>query len=283
MQSKPELSLQIKNVKFDLSISHETFMKNILATMIILCVVCILHAQTFEGTITWTFKSDIKLSGDQHEKMMEAKKQFEQQMSNPEFKKQLEQNPKLKEMMEQQMKAFENMENGSPLLPEKMVVKIKGNNSRTIMNEYKEILFIGTERKTYELNPKNKTYSEIPDSKATNENMPEISVTKGNETATIAGHSCQKYIVSFEGKGRAEQVNQFIWATKDLAGLDPLFFEKSSRGNQNMKFYFEKIEGIPLRIETKTPEGSLLIEVSEIKKSTLPESDFKIPAEFRKI
>jgi hypothetical protein len=41
------------------------------------------------------------------------------------------------------------------------------------------------------------------------------------------------------------------------------------------------IEGIPLRVEMKIPQGNMTMEATDIKKQSLPASDFAIPAGFK--
>jgi hypothetical protein len=45
--------------------------------------------------------------------------------------------------------------------------------------------------------------------------------------------------------------------------------------------WYAEIDGIPLKIEMKMPLGSMVMEATEIKKQSVPASDFEIPAGFK--
>jgi hypothetical protein len=235
-------------------------------------------AQTFEGTMTWSSKSDIKMSDKQVQQMKEAKKQMETQMNNPEFKKQMEQNPAIKEMMEKQMKMMESMdgENSFNLLPEKMVTKVKGKNTCTIMSESSMIIYQGDKNKTYSLDKTNKTYTDITttDNKTVD---PKINISKTTETATINGYNCIKYILTNdESSGPA----QWLWVTKDIKDIDPTQFAGS--GKVSMNWFFKEVDGFPVKLEINTPQGKMYSELTELKRVKLPDSDFQIPADYKK-
>jgi hypothetical protein len=50
------------------------------------------------------------------------------------------------------------------------------------------------------------------------------------------------------------------------------------KGGQSM--FSEKVDGVPLRIESNTKEGNMIMEVTEIKHESLNAADFTIPADF---
>lgn len=250
---------------------------------LIIAVFCIgiFHSaacQNFEGTLTWTSKSDIKLSDEQTQEMKNAKKQMEAQMKDPEFKKQMEQNPALKEMMEKQLKNMESMEGGNigGFLPEKTVISVKGKNTRTVMGESNIIIYQGNENKTYNLDGTSKTYTEIPSSDSTTPDT-EINITKTAETATINGYKCIKYLLHYDGSA---EMKQSLWVTKDIKDINPSQFAGTSKGNMN--WFFKDIDGFPVKIEIKTPQGNMYSELTEIKRAKIPDSDFQIPSGYKK-
>jgi hypothetical protein len=256
-------------------------MKHIILLVFLLAVgISSASAQNFEGTLTWTNKSDIKLSDEQTQQMREAKKQFEAQMNNPEFKKQMEQNPAIKEMMEKQLKTMEGMESGGSFnfLPEKMVTKVKGKNTATMMNETNVILYRGDVSKTWSLDTKQKTYYEI-DNSETDDVNPKIKVTKTGETATINGYKCTKYIIVVEDAANSG-LSQWLWATTDIKDIDLALFRGS--GNQNVNWFYKDVQGFPVKVEMKTPQGSITMELTELKRTKLPDSDFQIPPDYKK-
>ena len=256
-------------------------MKHIIfACLLILMAAGSGSAQSFEGILTWTNKSDIKLSDEQAQQMKEARKELEAQMNNPEFKKQMEQNPAIKEMMEKQLKTLESMDNGGTMnfLPDKMITKVKGKNTSSTMGESTIVLYRGDENKTYSLDTKNKTYYEFPNDDSEDTNL-KIKVSKTSETATINGYKCTKYIISTE-EGATSGITQWLWATTDIKDIDPASFRGA--GNKNMNWFFKDIQGFPVKTEMNTPQGKITMELSEIKRTKLPDSDFQIPAGYKK-
>ncbi len=251
-------------------------MRTLLLALLVTGLTGIAKAQGFEGIITWTSKSDIKLSDEQVQQMKAAKKQLEAQMNNPEFKKQMEANPALKEMMEKQLKNIDNMQGGGAInfLPEKMTTKVKGKNTRSEMGST-VFIYQGDQDKTYSLDTETKTYSEIKATTATETANSKITVTKTSETATINGYTCTKYLMNVEGSAMPAQ---WLWITKDIKDIDPALMKKS--GNDNL--FNKEIDGIPVKIEMNTPQGKITMEMTELKRVKLPDSDFQIPAGYAK-
>jgi ribonuclease HIII len=247
--------------------------------MLALCVLCVLvaSAQTFEGYVTWTTKSDIKMSDEQIQQMKDSKKQIEAQMNNPEFKKQMEKNPALKDMMEKQLKTMESYESGNlgSMLPEKTTTKVKGNNTATVMGD-NIIIYRGSENKIYSLNSASKTYSELSSSDNSS-NEQNIKITKTSETATINSYKCTKYIISYQG---SEQMNQTLWVTKDIKDISPSQF--AGGGKNSMNWFYKDVDGFPVKIEIKTPQGNISSELTELKRTRMPDSDFQIPTGYSK-
>ena len=237
------------------------------------------EAQYFEGTMTWTTKSDIKMSAEQKKQMEESRKAMEKQLNHPAFKKQMEQNPQLKEMMEKQLRTMENMsgEGGGGILPEKMVTMTKGKNTKTIMSETDVILYQGNAGKTFSLNPVKKTYHELPASNTGDEGT-KLNVVKTTETAVINGYKCKKYIITSD---RSTEMTQFLWATTDIKDIDPAVFQRS--GNSKQNWYFKEVEGFPVKMEIKTPQGNISMELTEMKRTKLSDSDFQIPSDYKKV
>jgi hypothetical protein len=52
-------------------------------------------------------------------------------------------------------------------------------------------------------------------------------------------------------------------------------------GNNQQRMFFEKIDGVPLKIELKDPKFGMTMEVVEIKKQSLPASDFVVPKDYK--
>lgn len=250
-------------------------MKRLLLSLVLICTSVLTQAQSFEGIITWTSKSDIKLSDEQVQQMKAAKKQLEAQMNNPEFKKQMDANPALKEMMEKQLKNIDNMQGGGAInfMPEKMVTKVKGKNTRSEMGTT-VFIYRGDQDKTWSLDTEAKTYSEISSTPAEQDDL-KLTVKKTTETATINGYKCTKYLLNMEGSAMS---TQWLWITTDIKDINPSLLKRG--GNENL--FFKDVDGIPVKIEVNTPQGKITSEMTELKRIKLPDSDFQIPAGYSK-
>ena len=49
----------------------------------------------------------------------------------------------------------------------------------------------------------------------------------------------------------------------------------------NQRMFYEKVDGVPLKIELKDPKFGMTMEAVEIKKLSLPASDFVIPKDYK--
>jgi hypothetical protein len=70
-----------------------------------------------------------------------------------------------------------------------------------------------------------------------------------------------------------------LWTTTEIKELDMKTLAQHQGGNEQALFY-KKIEGVPLKMEIKQPEMTMIMEATEIKKQSLPASDFALPAGF---
>ena len=50
--------------------------------------------------------------------------------------------------------------------------------------------------------------------------------------------------------------------------------------NSNQSIFYDGMEGMPMRIESKTQEGGMIMEVASIQKESLDPSLFSIPSGF---
>ncbi|MGC4021693.1 MAG: DUF4412 domain-containing protein [Cyclobacteriaceae bacterium] len=103
-------------------------------------------------------------------------------------------------------------------------------------------------------------------------------VTKTNETAKIIGYNCTKYVVTVSERGQTMTSN--IWATTDIKDIDVSAMKKQRMGRGQSMFY-DGIDGMPLKIESTTPQGNMVMEVTDIKRESLDASLFTIPSDFK--
>jgi hypothetical protein len=50
---------------------------------------------------------------------------------------------------------------------------------------------------------------------------------------------------------------------------------------RGQSMFGENLEGVPLRVESKSKEGIMIMEVTEIKRESLNAGDFTIPADYK--
>src|SRR5690606_29563659 len=249
-------------------------------------------AQNWEGIITWKITTDMdaatKAKMDEAQQKLNdpaTRKQLEEmkkKMDDPQFQQMLAANPQMKAQMEQMLKSLEG---GSvnAMFPSGYTLKVKDQNTLTKMEGgilgNIEILSLKSQNKSYQINREAKTYTEMKNETPEEFNADNIKITKTDETKTILNYSCTKYIAESIVEG--QRFEQIFWTTTDIKGLDMKSLAKQSLGKGSQKMFYEKIEGVPLRVEVKQMQASLTMEATEVKKQSLPASDFQIPAGFK--
>jgi hypothetical protein len=260
-------------------------MKNLLI-LFLLCFVIAANAQTFEGIITWKINMDLdpatKAKMDAAQRQMndpetQAKmKEMKEKMNDPQFKAMMEANPQVKAQIEAMMKASEGGQVSS-MMPTGLTVKIKGANSLAKMEGgimgNMEMLYLSDKNTTYNINREAKTYSVVSRG-ADTIRVSDVKVTKTGETTKVLGYTCTKYVVESTIQGR--KLNQILWATPDIKGLDMKSLARQRMGNGQQAIFYEKVDGIPLKMEVKQPEGSMTFEAVDLKKQSLPAADFSL-------
>lgn len=250
-------------------------------------------AQTFEGTIRWTMKTEItdpkaKAQMEEGQKKMndpanQAKmKKMQDQMNDPQFKAMMEANPAMKAQMEKMMKMSEGGD-ANAMMGKGYTIKFKDGNSLMVMEggmmDGTEILHQTDGNKTMQLDRKNKTYSVMPTGTGKdNSNGSQVKVTKTGETAKIAGYNCTKYVVELTVEGRP--TTQMLWATTEIKDFDFKALAKQRMGRDGQSMFYEQVDGVPLKVEMKMEQGNMTMEAAEIKRESLSADLFKIPAGF---
>lgn len=251
-------------------------------------------AQDFEGTIKWSLKMNftdpkVKAQMEEAERKMkdpatQAKmKEAMERMNNPEMKKMMESNPQLKAQMEAMMKSMQGGINS--MMPSGMTMKAKNG---SVLSQVDGGVMAGMEtlhqkgkNETYFINRESKTYSSIAydESKSVTQDQ-RVTVNKTTETQKILTYTCTKYLVTVtEGE---HTINQIFWTTTELKGIDFKSMGDQKMGKSSQAMYYKDMAGVPLKMEMTMPQGTMVMEVTEIKKQTLPASDFEIPADFTK-
>ena len=267
-------------------------MKRILFLLLTLSVF-VGKAQNFEGIITWKITSEItdpktKAQMEQAQKQMndpatqEQMKEMQEKMNDPEFKKMMESNPQMKAQMEAAMKMMQGGDANS-MMPSAFVLKMKNKNLLTKFDGgmfKSETLYLSDKDASYSIDREAQTYSNIPEHKEDPNNKVDIKVTKTSETSKILDYTCSKYLVDITTKGRTMQ--QVIWTTTSIKDIDFKALAKHKVGSDNSMFYGQ-LEGVPLKTEMMAPQGKMVMEVTEIKRQSLPSSDFAIPSGYKEV
>jgi hypothetical protein len=266
-------------------------MKKILFVLLTLSVV-IGKAQNFEGVITWKISTEItdpKMKAQMAEAQKKMNdpatqaqmKEMQEKMNDPEFKAMMESNPQLKAQMEAAMKMMQGGDVNN-MTPTKMVLKIKNENAVMLMDGMMkmETLYLKGKDASYKINRDAKTYSVLPPPKEDPNNKVDIKVTKTGETAKVLEYPCNKYLVNVTTQGNS--ISYFVWTTTAIKDFDLKSLARQRMGNQETNFY-EKLEGVPLKTEMTSPQGKMTMECAEIKKQSIPSSEFEIPSDFKEV
>lgn len=266
-------------------------MKKIL-TLFAVLVALGAQAQSFEGIVRWTMSMEIT-DPQMRAQMAQAQqqlndpetqaqmKEMEAKMNDPEMKKMMEQNPQIKAAMEQAMKSAKG--GGAPdmnnMMPKGMTIKVKGASMITLMEggmaDGMEMLFADGQAPV-RINRQNKTYSKMPEESPGE--TPQVNVTRAPETMKILGYTCQKYLVEVVSGGQT--MKQVMWTTTEIKDMDMKALSRQ-RSSQGQPMFSDKVQGVPLKVEMSAPQGNMVMEVKEIKRETLNDADFKIPAGFK--
>jgi hypothetical protein len=257
-----------------------------------------LKAQSFEGIIKWTIKSDItdpaaKAQLENARKKMNDPanqaelKEMQARMNDPEFKAMLEANPQMKAQVESAMKMMQSGGDMSDMMPKGMTVKVKQQNALTKIEggvmDNTEMLYLHDKNQAYRIDRQSKTYSVLPQVSDTDTKKPEVKVTKTNETTRILNHTCTKYIVESTDPGNTMHMQQFFWTTTEIKDFDLKSFAHHRMGKDQPALFYEQIAGVPLKIEMRHPKGTMVMEVVDIKRQPLNAVDFTVPSGFKEM
>ena len=135
-----------------------------------------------------------------------------------------------------------------------------------------------TKDKSVHLDRENKTYSVMPTGEMPGQTRPQPTITKTSETMKILGYNCTKYVSTV--KEGDHVVTSNLWTTTEIKDIDLKALAKQ-RTVRGQSMFSEHVEGMPLRIESITKEGNMIMEVLEIKRESLNAADFTIPANYK--
>ena len=267
-------------------------MKKLIPCLLFLCA-WTAQAQSFEGTIKWSMKMEItdpvtKAKMEEgmkkmNDPAMQAQlKEMQAKMNDPQMKAAMDANPQMKAQMENAMKMMAGGDMNS-MMPKGFSIQLKEGNAITRMEGgpmgNMEVLYRKDKDLSYRLDRQSKTYSVMDAGKGSQESTSTPpKVTKTSETAKILNYTCTKYLVEYTEGTRT--INQSIWSTTDIKDIDFKSMSKNKMG-RGQSIYFEGMDGVPLRTEMISPQGTMSMEATEIKRESLPASDFIIPSDFK--
>jgi hypothetical protein len=249
-------------------------------------------AQNFEGTITWSLKYD--MAGAMGQQMQQAQQmmndpaiqaQMQAAMNNPMMRQMMEQNPQMKAMMDGMGRGGAGGAGGAmnSMMPKGVTVKIKGNSSLSTIEggmTAGEILTLADKNVAYMIDRPSRTYTTVnQNTAAAAAPAGRYKITKTSETTTILGYSCTKTVVE-ETSGRGPAATYTIWSTTGIAGANSKQFAQMKLTQGGDSSFMAAIDGVPMRMEIAAPEMKATMEATAVKKESLPDSLFVLPAGF---
>lgn len=259
---------------------------------------CFAHAQDFEGTVVWKMRASLTdpamqaaqaqlSSPDIQAKMMEA----QAAMNTPEMQAMMAQNPQMRAMIEKSMAAIPkpgaaNADSAGGMFPRGITLKAKG--ARTLVKVEggmmpSETLTLGDQGVSYQLDRAAKTYQRLApsnDSTALAAGAA-FKITKTSDTAKVLGYTCTRYLV--ESPDGTDGITYSVWTTRDIKGLDPKKMGSLQVGRDHGPNFMSQLEGAPLKMDITTPQAKIMMEASSIKKESLADSTFAVPAGFTEV
>ncbi len=114
---------------------------------------------------------------------------------------------------------------------------------------------------------------------------PKVEVKQTDETQTISGYACTKYVVSHDG-----QHSSTVWATNDVEGFEVMKSDMKefatrmkaimkNSGTKDPTGLLEGVDGFP--IKTETSDGLKTV-VTKVEQASTPAAEFDAPAGYKK-
>ena len=269
----------------------------LLGSIALLCLLSLAaRAAGFEGTLKWSFAAEVT-DPELKAKMAEAQKQMadpaklaemKAMLENPQMKAMMEQNPQMRSAMEAQIKMAEDAAAGkgggdmiTAMMPKSMTVRTKGGKSHMTTEGGAmpmEVITLPEPATVYWIDRKGRSYSKLPTEQPKAEaEKSRYKVSKGSGSTKILGYTCEEYLVEISHEGKT--INNRLWATDDIPGLDAKALAKGRFGGQDSA-YLAEINGVPLKMEMTMPQMRLLMQATAVTPGAVPEQAFVLPAGF---
>lgn len=258
----------------------------------VLALVC--RGQNFEGTLEWTFKSEItdpqmrQDLADAGSDMQDAMREMQEAMNDPEMQAMMAQNPMMRQMLQQQMGAMSGMmAGGNPManmMPKGMTARVKGakslmvrDNGQASLASPSEILVVDAET-AYAIDRANRRYQKLPAASPDAEEDA-YTITRTDETGRTLNYRTRKYLVEPTGADADSGARFEVWTTTEIDGLNPRQLARMNPG-RNADF-IGQLDGIPVRMDIISPEMRMTMELTSLKEESIPDSVFQLPEGFR--
>ncbi|RJQ69219.1 MAG: DUF4412 domain-containing protein [Desulfobacteraceae bacterium] len=112
-----------------------------------------------------------------------------------------------------------------------------------------------------------------------------VKVTPTDETKTVSGYKCRKYLVSIM------MANSDYWVTKDFQGYDEmkaigektskLFMDNPMLSQMNIMGMMKDLDGLPVQTHSRMMGGTITATVKKIEHKKLDPSLFQVPAGYK--
>ncbi|SDM00600.1 protein of unknown function [Catalinimonas alkaloidigena] len=149
--------------------------------------------------------------------------------------------------------------------------KVRMKSDAAMMND---VLMLNDERVSYLMLPSQKKAFRIK-MQDQNDQQENVSVEKTDETRSIAGYNCKKYVVSVKDPQSGVTQKQTIWATPALQ------LSKMQGSTGGMNIFYKDIDGTPLAITMETPMFSMEMTATNVSKESVPDAVFTVPSEYK--
>lgn len=238
---------------------------------------CLLSAEEFTGTLTWTMR--VEITDPELKAQLDA---AQAALSNSAMQEMLKSNPAMREMLEKQMGGSAADAAGG-FFPKGFTLQIKGPRS-LVKTEGgiapRDVLTLADENVSYQIDRKARTYGKLA-ADPLKDYAGAYKVTPTAETAKVLGCTCRRFAVETTGGG--EKMRYSIWATNDIQGLDARSLRRLKFGRSAGSEFLAQIEGVPLRIDAVLPQAKLFMVATAVKPEPLPDSLFILPAGFKEV
>ena len=251
-------------------------MKFFFAVLLSVCAAGLVRAQDFNGTMTWSAR--IELTDPQAREQLSM---AEEALKNPALLSMLLDSAQVRGLLEKQLGPINPNSGATSVLPTGFTLQIKG--PRALVKTEgglvsREVLTLADKNTAYTLDRRARTYQRLIEPAAARSTA-KAKVTRTNETATLLGYACRRYLVETDDGGAKSRFS--VWTTTELKAANTTAFKRLQWGESGGADFLAQVEGVPLRIDATTPEAKIALLATRITPGALPDALFALPAGFK--